>query len=201
GGYVHLGGDEVKKLTEAQYAAFMERAQRIVTDHGRRVVGWDEIAGVELVPGTIVQVWRPAEATTQAQIRRAVEQGATVVLSPADRVYLDMKYDDQTVLGLAWAGTNSVRDAYDWDPLALLPGVTASAIEGIEAPLWSETITTRADLEYMAFPRLAGVADLAWAPAEQHDWESYRLRLAAQAPRWTALGINFRRDASVPWVD
>ncbi|MEO1076626.1 MAG: family 20 glycosylhydrolase [Bacteroidota bacterium] len=200
GAYFHLGGDEVRELSPEQYAAFMARAQAIVAEYGKRVIGWDEIAEVELLPQSIVQVWRPAEAETQAQIREAVEAGATVVLSPADRVYLDIKYDASTVLGLSWAGLNSVRDAYEWDPTTLLPGVAAAAIEGIEAPLWSETISTRADLEFMAFPRLAGVADLGWAPAEAHDWDTYRVRLGAQAPRWTALGINFYRSPGVPWA-
>ncbi|MEM8601363.1 MAG: family 20 glycosylhydrolase [Bacteroidota bacterium] len=200
GPYFHLGGDEVRELSPEQYATFMIRAQAIVEAHGKRVIGWDELAEVDLVPESIIQVWRPAEAETQTQIREAVEAGATVVLSPADRVYLDIKYDGATVLGLMWAGLNSVRDAYDWDPTALLPGVPTGAIEGIEAPLWSETISTRADLEFMAFPRLAGIADLAWAPAATHDWTAYRLRLGAQAPRWTTLGLNFYRSPDIPWA-
>ncbi|MEM6782427.1 MAG: family 20 glycosylhydrolase [Bacteroidota bacterium] len=200
GDFFHIGGDEVRELSPEQYATFMARAQAIVARHGKRVIGWDEIAEVDLIPRSIVQVWRPAVAETQAQIRDAVEAGATVILSPADRIYLDIKYDASTVLGLTWAGLNSVRDAYDWDPTALLPGVPIAAIEGIEAPLWSETIATRADLEFMAFPRLAGIADLAWSPAEAHDWDAYRQRLGAQAPRWTALGVNFYRSPDVPWV-
>lgn len=203
GPYFHLGGDEVHELSEAQYVRFMERAQEIVASHGKRVVGWDEIAEVdlELVPEAVVQVWRPQTPATSQAVADAVAQGASVILSPADRIYLDMKYDSTTVLGLAWAGFNNVRDAYDWEPAAMIDGVGEGAILGIEAPLWSETITTMAEFEYMAFPRLAGAAELAWSRAARRSWDEYRLRLGAQAPRWTALGVNFYRAPGIPWQE
>ncbi len=63
----------------------------------------------------------------------------------------------------------------------------------------AETLTTIADIEYMAFPRLAGIAEIGWSPKGTHAWGAYRERLAAQAPRWEALGINFYRAPEVPW--
>jgi hexosaminidase len=194
GPYLHIGGDEVETLTLDQYRSFMERAQEIVSVHGKQAIGWDEIAEAELLPTTIVQHWR--HHLPQPGLARSHR----LILSPADRVYLDMKYDDETDLGLNWAGNISLRRAYDWDPVALIEGAPESAILGLEAPLWSESLATMRDLEYMAFPRLAAVADLAWAPACRHDWDAFRLRLAAQGPRWTALGINFYRDPEIAWV-
>ena len=201
GPYFHLGGDEVHELTGEQYVQFMERAQEIVAKHGKRVVGWDEIAeaDLDLIPGTIVQVWRPQTPATADKVAEAVAAGAHVVLSPADRIYIDMKYDSTTVLGLAWAGFNDVRDAYDWEPAALNPDLPESSILGVEAPLWSETLRSMADFEYMAFPRLAGVAELGWSPVAARSWESFRRRVGRQASRWTALGINFYRAPEIPW--
>ena len=171
----------------------------IVVAHGKQPIGWDEIAGADLPPSTIVQHWRPSGA--QEAIAEAVAEGAAVVLSPADRVYLDMKYDETTVLGLRWAGLVAVRHSYEWDPATQLPGVPEAAILGVEAPLWAETVGTLDDIEYLAFPRLAGVAELGWSPAAARDWDAYRLRLGAQAPRWSALGVNFHRAPAVPWRD
>ncbi len=201
GPYFHLGGDEVHELTGAQYAAFMARTQEIVARHGKRIVGWDEIAAADLalLPGTIVQVWRPATPATAEAVAKAVAAGAQVVLSPADRVYLDMKYHPGTVLGLAWAGYSDVRNAYDWEPATFIEGVPERAILGVEAPLWSETLATMADVEHLAFPRLAGVAEIGWSPSGARAWASYRLRLGAQAARWEALGVNFYRAPGVPW--
>jgi hexosaminidase len=86
-------------------------------------------------------------------------------MSPANRIYLDMKYDKNTKLGLSWAGYVEVKDAYSWNPGAYLSGVTEASVRGVEAPLWTETIKTSADIEYMAFPRLPVAAELGWSTA------------------------------------
>ena len=194
GPWFHIGGDEVKTLSAARYATFVERVQGIVRSHGKEMIGWDEVGATRLHPASIVQYWRP-----QASARDAIAQGNRFILSPANKVYLDMKYDATTALGLKWAGFIEVRTAYDWDPAARIAGVRESSILGIEAPLWSETLVTVADFEHMAFPRLAAVAEVAWSPQSARGWEGFRQRLAAQAPRWSALGINFYRSPQIPW--
>src|SRR6185295_865335 len=130
---------------------------------------------------------------------RFAAKGVKVIASAANRMYLDMKYDATTALGLNWAAYIEVRDAYDWDPATLLAPVPESSILGVEAPLWSETTTTMRDVEFLAFPRLAAVAEIAWARAERRRWDDFKARLGAQAPRWTALGVNFYRSPQVPW--
>lgn len=194
GPYFHVGGDEVKKLTAAQYAQFIERVQGIVQSNGKRMIGWDEIAPVNLLPTSIVQHWRPDSTPAVA-----VAKGAKVILSPANKVYLDMKYHRGTAIGLNWAALIDVEAAYSWDPATLLKDVPEAAILGVEAPLWSETIATMADAEYLAFPRVAGVAEIGWSAADSREWSTYRERLAAHASRWAALGVNFYRSPQVPW--
>ncbi len=110
-----------------------------------------------------------------------------------------MKYDGHTRLGTEWAGHVEVRDAYEWDPATLLDGVGVQDVLGVEAPLWSETVRSVADVEHMAFPRLAGVAEVAWSPAAGRQWDCYRQRLAAQGPRWSAMAVNYYRSPQVPW--
>ena len=194
GPYLHIGGDEVKTLTATQYAAFVTRVQGIVDAHGKRMIGWDEIAGAELRPASIVQHWRP-EASPAA----AAAQGTRVIASPANRTYLDMKYDKETVIGQNWAAYVEARDAYDWDPATLFAGVPESSILGVEAPLWSETTASMRDVEFLAFPRLAGIAEIGWSSASRRRWDEFKSRLASHGPRWTALGINFYRSPQVPW--
>ncbi|WP_158102449.1 family 20 glycosylhydrolase, partial [Streptomyces africanus] len=70
---------------------------------------------------------------------------------------------------------------------------------GVEAPLWTETIEGSGQVEYMAFPRLPGVAELGWSAAGSRDWSRYKVRLAAQAERWNVLGIEWYRSPQVPW--
>jgi hexosaminidase len=192
--WFHAGGDEVKSLTAEQYARFIERVQTIVQSHGKQMIGWDEVAAAQLLPTSIVQHWRP-KATPET----AVAKGARVIMSIASRAYLDMKYDETTPIGLSWAGLVEVEDAYDWDPAALMGEPSASAIVGVEAPLWSETVATIHDVEYLAFPRLAAIAEVAWTRRDRRGWSHFRERLGAHGPRLTALGVNFYRSPAIPW--
>jgi hexosaminidase len=193
GPYFHAGGDEVKTLTADQYKRFVERVQTIVQSHGKQMVGWDEVSVATLLPTSIVQHWRP-DASEQL-----LAGSPHLLLSPANRAYLDMKYDDSTLLGLNWAGNVSLQTAYDWDPDALVRGARPGAVIGVEAPIWSETLTSMRDVEFMAFPRLPAAAEIGWTPQAQRSWDTFKERLGAQAPRWTALGINFYRAPEITW--
>jgi hexosaminidase len=110
-----------------------------------------------------------------------------------------MKYNSSTPLGLSWAGFIEVQTAYDWNPGTHLSGVPESAVRGVESPLWTETIVTSRDIEFMAFPRLAAHAELGWSPWSTHSWDQFKVRLGSQGPRWTTMGINFYSSAQVPW--
>lgn len=194
GPFVHIGGDEVKTLSPERYRQFIERVQTIVRSHGKRMIGWDEIGSIALDKTSVVQHWRP-----KATSREAVAKGARLILSPADRVYLDMKYTAATPIGLRWAAIIDVRDAYDWEPATLMDGVGEADLLGVEAPLWTETAAEMRDVEYLAFPRLAAVAEVAWTRRDQRAWPDFATRLGAQARRWSALGINFYRSPQIPW--
>ncbi|MGW0562664.1 beta-N-acetylhexosaminidase [Streptomyces sp. NPDC003016] len=201
GKYLHIGGDEAHSTSHADYAAFMEKAQAVVGKYGKTVMGWHQLTGAEPAEGAVAQYWGldRTSAAEKAQVARAAQNGTKLVLSPADRAYLDMKYDKNTPLGLTWAGHVEVRRSYDWNPGAYLPGAPAESVLGVEAPLWSETLWTNDQVEFMAFPRLPGIAELGWSPAATHDWDAYKVRLAAQGPRFSALGIDHYRSAQVPW--
>ena len=192
GDFIHIGGDEALSTDKGDYVRFIERVEGIVAAHGKRMVGWEEIGQAELEPTSIAQHWAPGHAAA------AVAQGAKVILSPASRVYLDMKYDETTPLGLNWAGYVGVRAAYEWEPATLLEGVGEGDILGVEAALWAETLETINDIEFMLFPRLPGVAEVAWSAAGR-DWDGYQMRLAAQGARWERMGVSFFRSEEIEW--
>ncbi|WP_405847927.1 beta-N-acetylhexosaminidase [Streptomyces niveus] len=203
GRYLHIGGDEAHSTSHADYVEFMRRTQAIVAKYGKTVVGWHQLTGAEQVKGAVAQYWGydATGAAERAQVAEATKAGTKLILSPADRTYLDMKYDRNTDLGQTWAGLVEVDRSYDWDPAAYLAGagVDPGAVLGVEAPLWSETLSTSDHIEKMAFPRLPGVAEIGWSPQAARDWDTYKVRLAAQGPRLTALGIDYYRSPVVPW--
>ena len=194
GAYIHIGGDEANATAIPAYIQFIQQVQSILAANGKQMIGWDPIAQVRLLPGSIVQ-----ETEFDAALaRRAVQQGNQLIMSPANRAYLDMKYSPTTSLGLNWAGTIDVQKAYSWDRGGLFPGITDQNILGVEAPLWSETLVTMNDVEYMTFPRLLGYAEIGWSP-QAPGIGSCRLRLASHGPRLTALGVHFYASPEIPW--
>jgi hexosaminidase len=197
GEYLHIGGDEAHSTPPADYITFMNRVLPIVAKYHKKATGWHEIAKANPPVSTVPQYW--GLNAEDAGMAAAVARGNRIVLSPADLVYLDMKYNPETPLGQDWAALIEVDRAYGWDPGTFLKDVPESAVRGVEAPLWTETITDSADIEYMAFPRLPAIAELNWSPRSTHSWDSFRTRLAQQGPRWTEQGVNFYRSPKVPW--
>ncbi len=197
GPYLHLGGDEAHATDETAYVAFMDRAQRIVADNGKQMIGWDDIAKVpDLLPGTVAQVWRAQIAQTRA---RVAGSSATVVLSPSTNAYLDMKYDAETSIGLDWAGTTTVEQAYDWNPESLIEDLPLDRLLGIEAPLWTETVATFDDATFLVLPRLPALAEVGWTAPGQREWSGFRSRLASHGAIWTSAGLTFYRSPLVDW--
>jgi hexosaminidase len=196
GPYLHIGGDESHVTKKEDYIPFVNKVQDIVISHGKKVLGWDEISLAALRPHATAQYWANAENAL-----RAVEQGAQILMSPAAKAYVDMKYDSTTTLGLHWAGYIEVDTAYIWDPATLVPGIERENILGVEAALWTETITNREEMEYMVFPRLPGIAEIGWTPTEQRSWDEYKFRLAKHGEKFKAMGINFYQSKLVPWSE
>ena len=197
GPYLHLGGDEAQATSADDYRAFMTRVLPLVAKYGKRAIGWHEMAAVDLPETAVPQFWR-IESTDEGTAR-AVANGSKVIMSPADRTYLDMKYTADSPLGLDWAGLIDVARAYDWDPATRLPGVGEDALLGVEAALWSETLRSLDDVMTMTFPRLPAVAEIGWSPRETHDWAHFRRRLAEYGPRWAAQRIAFHRSPEIDW--
>jgi hexosaminidase len=196
GTYIHVGGDEASSTTLADYVSFVSQVQTIVQSYNKQMIGWEEIAQINGLSATsIAQHWN----LTDSFAPTAVQKGAKVLMSPANKAYLDMKYYRKTRLGQTWAGLINTQTGYEWDPGTIVSGVPASSVLGVEAPLWTETIVTLSDMDYMAYPRLPGYAELGWSPVAGRNWTEYKVRLASHGPRLTNLGVNFYRDPLVPW--
>jgi hexosaminidase len=195
GPYIHIGGDEAHSTPEDDYTKFIEHIQKMVQAQGKLCIGWEEIAKASLLPDTLVQYWVNGEWGL-----KAAQRGNKLIMSPATKSYLDMKYNPTTHVGATWTGSYvEVQDSYDWDPAGFLTELPKDAVLGVEAPLWTETIATVDDLDYMLFPRLCGIAEVGWTAAEKKSWSDFRMRLAAHGPRLAGLGINFFPSPQIPW--
>jgi hexosaminidase len=135
-----------------------------------------------------------------------------VVMAAADHTYLDQKYSVTArssvpaSLGMNWAcpAGCDVASAYDWDPGSLVTGVTGKSVLGVEGDIWSETVRTMSDVDYLVFPRLPALAEVAWSSPAQRTATSaahrdFLRRLAAQGALLQAAGINFYPSTEVNW--
>jgi hexosaminidase len=196
GPYIHIGGDESYDTKKEDYIPFMEKVQEIVASHGKQVLAWDDIAISKLKPGTIAQYWDHNKNAVEA-----VSKGAMILMSPSKKAYIDMQYDSTSKFGLNWAAYIEVDSAYKWDPAKMIQGVGRENIIGVEATLWSETISTMDEIEYLAFPRLPSIAEVGWTAPVSRDWNEYRERLGKHGERMHAMGIDYYPSKQVPWVE
>jgi hexosaminidase len=196
GPYFHIGGDEAQVTKKEDYVQFINRFQQIVKANGKTMMGWEEIAQGEIGNNTIVQHWNLPKYAMMA-----VEKGSKLLMSPAKKAYLDMSYDSTSSFGLHWAAFIEVDSAYSWNPATYVDGISKENIIGIEAPLWSETISNMDEVEYLLFPRLPGYAEIGWSQETGRNWEEYKVRLGKHAPRFKAMNIDFYRSKLVPWTN
>ncbi len=193
GPYFHIGGDESHVTKKNDYIYFVEKVEKIVQKYGKRMIGWDEVATADIDSTSISQFWASKENADLS-----IQKGMKVIMSPAKKAYLDMQYDTLSKHGLHWAAYIPVDTAYIWTPEEY-EGIPIENILGVEAPLWSETISNIDELEYLAFPRAIGYSELSWTPKENRDWESYKVRLANQAPFLDRMDVKYYPSPLIDW--
>lgn len=218
GSYVHIGGDECPR-TQWRASALAERRARELglgsvdeiqswflreiaahlNKRGRSTVGWDEVVEDGGMPkDTVVMGWRAAEHGTGA-----LASGYDVVMCPQERTYLDHYQSDSPREPLALGGLSTLDDLLTWDPAPADDGSGAAdggRLLGVQAQLWTEYLPTPKHVEYMAFPRLAALAEAGWSTPERRDSDAAPTRLRAHLRRLDALGVSYRPvDGPKPW--
>lgn len=194
GPYFHLGGDESHATKKKDYITFIDRVSGIVKAAGKTPIGWDEIVTANTDPTAVAQFW-----ASEKNAAIAVKKGMKVLLSPAKKAYLDMQYQEDSKFGLHWAGYIPVDTAYVWAPETYVKEIPRNLILGLEAPLWSETISNSEEMEYLAFPRLPGYAELAWTTQENRSWGHYKKRLAKQSHYFKRNKIKYYPSPKINW--
>lgn len=193
GPYIHIGGDESHVTKKNDYIFFVNKVEKIVQKYGKKMIGWDEVATADLDSTSIAQFW-----ASQENAEEAVKKGMKVILSPATKAYLDMQYDTLSEYGLHWAAYIPVDTAYVWTPEGY-GGIPRESILGVEAPLWSETISNIEELEYLAFPRVIGYSELSWSNEENRNWDDFKVRLANQAPYLDRMNVKYYPSKLIDW--
>jgi hexosaminidase len=208
GRYIHIGGDEAEKSKWKASAAmqariralklkdehelqswFIRQMDTFLTSHGRRLVGWDEILEGGLAENAVVMSWRGTKGGIEA-----ARAGHDVVMTPTSHTYFDYyQSKDRDREPLAIGGFLPLDVVYSYEPIpeGLEPRF-ARHVLGAQGQLWTEYMPTPKHVEYMAFPRLAALAEVVWTPKDRKDYSSFRKRLAAHLERLRVLDVNYR---------
>ncbi len=213
--YVHIGGDECNKeqwkidpdaqrvmqeqglkSEEELQSYFIRRMEEIINARDKVMIGWDEILEGGLAPNAVVMSWRGEKGGIAA-----AKAGHEVIMTPSKYTYLDLKqgHDDmEPNLGYSKAHLSTVYN-YEVIPEGFTPE-QAAMIKGIQANMWTESISDWGKYTYMTYPRLFAVAENAWTSPERKDWDDFIQRLLHANERLDGQGIRYAGSAFSPWI-
>jgi len=210
GPYIHAGGDErpagpweqcdrcQKRMKDEHLAdgrflqdRFLKRLQGFLRTRGKTMVGWDELEQESVLDKDyVVMAWQSVEAGVAA-----ARKGYPVVMAASPFNYLDLACsEDPEEPGLRWAGVVPMEKTYSFDPKpAGLSRDVANRIMGVQGCLWAEALVTPDRPDYMLYPRLCALAEVAWTPQSERSWPDFWARLTQNhLARLDAAGIAYR---------
>jgi len=205
--YIHIGGDEAnishwKQSEEMQalirelgvkdeaelHSWFIRQLDSFLTQHGRRLVGWDEILQGGLAPGAIVMSWRGQEGGITA-----AKAGHDVVMAPTSHTYFDYYQGPAQSEPRAIGGDLPLEKVLQFEPVpSVLDADQARHVLGGQGQLWGEFIPDARHREYMTYPRAAALAEILWSRTPERNFEPFVRRLTIHIERLKVLGVNFR---------
>ena len=212
--YIHIGGDECPKdrwkecpLCQARikelglkahgnFSAEQElqcyvtaRIQQFLNDHGRKIIGWDEILEGNLAPGATVMSWRGTRGGIEA-----ARQGFDVVMSPNSHMYIDhYQSQERDKEPLCIGGYLPVEKVYSYEPYdGMAPG-TENHILGVQANLWTEYIATEEFLEYMLLPRMCALSEVQWCQPDRKDYTRFDTALDHTFQMLDVMGFTYAK--------
>ncbi|MBS0000238.1 MAG: beta-N-acetylhexosaminidase [Cyclobacteriaceae bacterium] len=208
GEFVHIGGDEAVKDQWAESVRiqqkmkalgirdehglqswFIQRIDSFLASRGKRLIGWDEILEGGLAPNAAVMSWRGEEGGIQA-----AKAGHDVVMTPTEYCYFDYYQAENQNEPLAIGGFLPLAKVYGYNPVpASLNEEETSHILGVQANVWTEYMATPEQVEYMVFPRIAALSEIAWTSPERKSWPGFRQRIKKLAMLYKSEGINYSR--------
>ncbi len=207
GPYIHVGGDEAPKARwkssdlaqsiiqreqladeHALQSWFVQRIERFLNAHGRRLIGWDEILEGGLAPDATVMSWRGVSGGIAA-----AQQGHDVIMTPTSHSYFDYAQGDPALEPFSIGGNVPLDKVYGFEPVPdVLTAGEATHIIGAQGNVWTEYMTTPYRVEFMIFPRMLAMAEVTWSPASARDWASFMARLPSALDGLDRLGVNYR---------
>ncbi|MCR4844425.1 MAG: beta-N-acetylhexosaminidase [Bacteroidales bacterium] len=215
--YIHIGGDEcfprgeaypwdscpkcaalmkklgIKKGPEAKHYLqnyVTARVQKFLNDHGRKIIGWDEILEGDLAEGATVMSWRGTKGGI-----KAASMGFDVVMTPTDYAYFDYyQSKERDKEPFAIGGYLPLEKVYGYEPYDGMVAGSEDHILGVQANMWTEYIATPEHLEYMLMPRMCAMSEVQWCAADAKDYDRFTASLEHTLGMMDAMGVKYCLD-------
>lgn len=210
--YIHIGGDESPKAKwkTCKYCQqrikdnhlkdehelqsyFIHRIEKYLNSKGRKIIGWDEILEGGLAPNATVMGWRGVKGGIAA-----ANQNHDVIMVPSSHLYFDHReaVSDEEPITNSYGPTrhSSLKNVYFFNPTVdTLAADKQKYIIGVQANLWTEYVKTPAKAWYQLFPRIYGLAEIAWTKMENKNWENFsEIRVPAHLQAYDKTGEMYR---------
>lgn len=209
--YIHLGGDEANKSNwetcprcnqrlkdeglkdfEELQGYFMDRINSYVQSKGRKAIGWDEVTYGKPKEDITVIGWQGDGNTA---VNYALETGRDFIMSPAKKMYLIRYQGPQWFEPFTYFGNITLSNVYNYEPFgADWSDKLKSQLLGIQGSMWTEFCKSPSDVEYMMYPRMLAVADVAWRPEGSGNWPEFIKSVDAFLPTLEKCGISYARS-------
>ena len=203
--YIHIGGDEAgksawktcpkcqKRMKDEHLANVDElqsylihRIEKFLNNHGRHLLGWDEILQGGIAPNATVMSWRGEEGGIAA-----VTSDHRAIMTPGAYCYLDSYQDAPYSQPEAIGGYLPLKKVYSYNPVpASLTAEQAKLVYGVQGNLWVEYIPTPEHVEYMIYPRILALAETAWSAPERKSWPDFHARALSAVADLQAKGYH-----------
>jgi hexosaminidase len=203
--YIHIGGDEASKQSWKECALckarmqqegldnvdelqsyFIHRIEKFLNAHGRSLLGWDEILDGGLAPHASVMSWRGTDGGL-----KAMQMGHRAIMTPGEFCYFDAYQDAPHTQPEAFGGYLPLQKVYSYDPIPdTLDHETAQLLYGVQGNLFAEYIPTEEHMEYMAYPRILALAEVAWSAPENKCFEDFHARALKAVEALRAKGYH-----------
>lgn len=212
--YIHVGGDECPKdkwktcpKCQARIKALgikgdskhskeeylqsyvIGEAEKFLNEHGRNIIGWDEILEGGLAPNATVMSWRGEAGGIEA-----ARQKHDVIMTPNTYLYFDYyQAKDTENEPLAIGGYLPMDRVYSYEPMpAELTPEEQKYITGVQANVWTEYMPTFAQVQYMTLPRMAALCETQWStPDKKKDYAGFLKRTARLTKIYQLKGWNY----------
>lgn len=208
--YIHIGGDECPKTRwkacpydqarmkelglkneEELQSYFVQRIEKFLNAHGRKMIGWDEILEGGLAPNAVIMSWRGEKGGIAA-----AQAHHSVIMTPGGYCYFDHYQGKPESEPIAFGGFTPLKKVYNYEPVSkeLAPDED-KYILGSQGNVWTEYMKTPAKVEYMIFPRMAALAEVLWSPKASRNYDDFLKRMRSEGKLYDAYGINYCKDA------